>query len=39
MVLNVASYNGVPNQAVWAINFNAGGNQLVHADGTYIGPQ
>ena len=39
MVLNVASYNGVPNQAVWGINFDAGGNQLVRPDGTYIGPQ
>jgi hypothetical protein len=38
-VLNVASYSGVPNQAVWGINFNTGPNQLVKWDGTYVGPQ
>ncbi len=39
VVLNIASYSGAPNQAVWAINFNAGANQLVRFDGSYIGPE
>jgi hypothetical protein len=38
-VLNVASYAEAPNQSAWAINFDAGQNQLVKWDGTYIGPQ
>jgi hypothetical protein len=36
---DTSSYTGVPNQAVWGINFDAGDNQLVKPDGTYIGPQ
>jgi hypothetical protein len=37
VVLNIASYSKAPNKATWGINFNAGQNQLVAADGTYIG--
>src|SRR5262245_54135262 len=39
VVLNLASYSKAPNKAVWGINFNAGANQLVAVDGTYIGPE
>jgi hypothetical protein len=37
VVLNIASYSKAPNKATWGINFNAGQNQLVAADGTYVG--
>jgi hypothetical protein len=39
VVLNLASYSQAPGRAVWGINFDAGPNQLVAADGTYIGPE
>jgi hypothetical protein len=39
VVLNVASYTQAPGKATWGINFNAGPNQLVAADGSYIGPE
>lgn len=39
VVLNVTSYPQASNKAVWGINFNAGANQLVAVDGTYIGPE
>ena len=39
IVLNIASYSQAPGRAVWGINFDAGPNQLVAADGTYIGPE
>lgn len=39
VVLNLASYSRAPGKATWGINFNAGANQLVAADGTYIGPE
>jgi hypothetical protein len=39
VVLNVTSFPQAPGEAVWGINFNAGSNQLVRWDGTYIGPQ
>lgn len=39
VVLNVASYSQASGKAVWGINFNAGQNQLVAADGSYIGPE
>jgi len=39
VVLNVASYTHAPGQAVWAIRFDAGPNQLVAIDGTSLGSQ
>lgn len=39
VVFNLTSYSQAPGKATWGINFNAGQNQLVAADGTYIGPQ
>ena len=38
-VLNTTSYPQAPNDLVWGINFDAGPNQLVRVDGTYLGPQ
>jgi len=39
VAFNVASYAEAPSQSAWSINFDAGQNQLVKWDGTYIGPQ
>jgi len=39
MALNVTRFNGTQSQAAWGINFDAGNNQLVSVDGTYLGPQ
>jgi hypothetical protein len=39
VVLNLASYSQAPHKATWGINFNAGQNQLVAVDGSYIGPE
>lgn len=39
VALNAASYAQAPNKATWAINFNAGPNLLVSAEGAYIGPE
>jgi hypothetical protein len=39
VVFNLVSYTQAPGKAVWGINFDAGQNQLVAADGTYIGPE
>ena len=39
VVLNLASYSKAPGKATWGMNFNAGQNQLVAANGTYIGTE
>jgi hypothetical protein len=39
VALNVSSYPSAAGQAVWAIDFDTGANQLVSATGMYIGPQ
>ena len=39
VVLNIASYTQAPGKAVWGINFNAGANQLIAVNGSYIGPE
>ncbi len=38
-VFNLTNFPEAPDQAVWGINFNAGPNQLIKWDGTYIGTQ
>ena len=39
VVLNLASYSQAPGKATWGIAFDVQPNQLVAADGTYIGPE
>lgn len=39
VVFNMASYPPAPDEAVWGISYDRGGNHLVSADGSYLGPQ
>ena len=39
VALNVSSFGIVANQAVWALSFDRGRNQVVSVDGTYLGEQ
>ena len=39
VVLNLASYSKAPGKATWGMNFDAGPNQLVAANATYVGAE